>query len=344
MALVRGLASEAEQPCIGLALGDSITEGLGLPHWSMRYQTLLQERLRRRHSRAAGDGVGYLPAGFSAPEYLPDATSSSGTTLVVDAGGLGSRLRAIGPGGHLTWPVTACDRLWLHYTSHPERAGRIEVLVNGVVRQRLSTRGPAAAGHLVEFDCADGTAELTVRGLDGWAQIEGASFFAGSGGVYLFDAAHGGHRADLYLDSEMADRHWESAAAIDPVFITCMLGANDMAGNWDIPIPAEQWGENLRRLVATALDACPHAGFFFYHWTERNEDADSPGKLAEFEQAAFEAIGGHPRVSFHLLSRRLPPGSDDSLGWHLADGADLVHPNEFGHRYLATVLPLDTWS
>lgn len=372
MALVRGLADAAERPCIGLALGDSITEGLGLPHWSLRYQTLLQDRLRRRHSPEPRSGSGYLPSGFSAPESLADATRSSGTELVVDTGGLGSRLRVISPGGYVSWPETSCDRIWLHYTQHPERAGRVEVLVNGAVRAELSTRGRVAAGRLLQLDCAannsaannsaannraadnsaadnrgngeHGTVRLTVPGVDGTPQIEGASFFAGPGGVYLFDAAHGGHRADLYLDSEAAERHWESAAAIDPVFITCMLGANDMAGNWDIPIPPQEWGDNLRRLLATALDACPRAGFFFYHWTERNEDAGNPGKLAEFEQAAVEAIGGHPRVSFHLLSRQLPPGSDDSLGWHLADGADLVHPNEFGHRFLATVLPLDTWS
>jgi hypothetical protein len=84
----------------------------------------------------------------------------------------------------------------------------------------------------------------------------------------------------------------------------------------------------------------PNAGVFFYHWTERYEDKGNT-KLADFEQAAWDAIGAHPRVSFKLLSDLLPPGSDDSLGWHGANGADHVHPNAFGHSYRARELILD---
>ncbi|MGD7706628.1 SGNH/GDSL hydrolase family protein [Microlunatus sp. Y2014] len=161
------------------------------------------------------------------------------------------------------------------------------------------------------------------------------SFLRGTGGLYLFDGSHAGYRADLYINREQADLHWQAAAAVDPSFITCMLGANDMAGNFDVPIPPEEWAANLATLVETALASCPNAGFYFFHWTERYEDHDTPDKVHQFEEAAWRAIGSHPRVSFRVLTDLLPSGHDDSLRWHAFDGNDHVHPNAFGWTYLA---------
>lgn len=337
----KGLLHQDEKPCIGLALGDSITEGTGLGAWTERYQYLLQGLLRRAHPGAnESPGIGYLPAGWATGGYLAEAVTEHNAQLFTDAGGLGNRMRIVEAGDWITWPATNCDKIWVHYTRDTFFPGTFEVVVDDAVVATRQTAGEKSSGQILEVELGDGEHVVTVRGkpgTGGGSPIEGVSFFRGTGGLYLFDGSHAGYRADLYINRDQADLHWQAAAAINPSFITCMLGANDMAGNFDVPIPPEEWATNLAMLVDTALAACPNAGFYFFHWTERYEDFGN-GRLQQFEQAAWEAIGSHTRVSFRVLSDLLPSGHDDSLGWHAFDGNDHVHPNALGHAYLADQL------
>lgn len=319
-----------------MALGDSITEGLGLDNWQRRYQTQLQTLLRAAHPAANNyPGVGYVPAVWGAHGWMQEAATTDGEPEM-DRTGLGNRLVRLAEGQHVTWPATTCDTIWLHYSQGPESFGTFEVLVDGRSAATMATGGDEViSGEILELTPRGRPAKtLSVRATAGTCSIEGATFLNGAGGLYLIDGSHSGYRADLYTEGDRATWHWQAAEAFDVAFFTCMLGANDMAGNFDIPISPQEWAASLTQLVTDALTACPDAGFYFFHWTERYEDAGNH-QLRDFQDAALESIGGHPRTSCHLLSDVLPPGGDDTLGWHGMDGEDRVHPNELGHTFLA---------
>lgn len=94
LAFLKGILQQEDRPSFGMALGDSITEGLGLDDWQRRYQTQLQTLLRAAHPAANRcPGIGYVPAVWGAHGWMLEATTTDGTPAM-DSTGLGQPARS----------------------------------------------------------------------------------------------------------------------------------------------------------------------------------------------------------------------------------------------------------
>lgn len=324
-----------------LVMGDSKTEGTGVPSTAERWQNILRSSLRTKYS-TADTGKGYIPAKYGTFYPLSDAPVITGSFIDINnQSGLGNRSVLLHLGSQVTFaavPLSATVPLVVHWTRN-YGMGTMEVLTGGVVRATVNVEGaPGPQSTLVTTPA--GTADVVLRPKTGTAAIRVEGIFNATSvtGVKVLDGSKSGSTSRMYGEGMVADGspesqtyHWSIASTYDPHGIIMAFGANDMS----VRTPAE-WAADLQLAVTKAKAACPNAGIVILHGTELTERAET-GSVREYESEVRRSFADDAKVSIFYESSMWLPRAGVDYTWGGPEGwlADTVHTGIQGHAEIA---------
>lgn len=327
-ALVSGSASI-------LYMGDSKSEGTGIPSSKGRGLYKLQNYLRNQYSQA-DTGFGYIPAKYATFYDFSDKPVISGTTKDLRTMGLGKRSIEMQPGATVVFPAlnfTGANQLKIHWTQSPGN-GSLEILTDGVVRATIDTAGTTYKSMQTTVNqVVTGSKQVTVRSKAGTAKtfFEGVFHYTSDSGIKVIDGTISGGTFQQFGSGIMSNGHWTAASYFAPIGCVMAFGANDMST--DTP---EMIANNAAITAQKFFDISPNGGLIILFGTERTETAGT-GTIATFEAAIRRKFARDQRVSLLFESDLWVPKAGVDYTWGGPDGwlVDTVHTSADAHTEIA---------
>jgi lysophospholipase L1-like esterase len=317
-----------DYPARWVAVGDSISEGMGASTVDTRWIDLTLDGLRERYpTDGVTGGVGYRPAAFAvappASTWAKWASSSEGS---VSASGrtadLGYRSVTLGAGATTTYPFTGTD-LDLWWTSG---RGTFSYAIDDGDATEVDTRDSMATSGITPVTgLASGSHTVTIHAHTA-VDIEGLTAFDGDRdrGISLFDSSRSGATARTFTAD--LPGFLDSIAATKPDLVTITLGANDAFSR----TPA-QFEDDYRTLIdgLQSLDDPPSIMLMGEFVPGTNLTEGLAGDAGEYD-AVVQRLASQTGSAYVDLADALP---DDGVASLLS--ADGVHPNDAGQRVIA---------
>ncbi|MCU4184038.1 SGNH/GDSL hydrolase family protein [Acidiferrimicrobium sp. IK] len=336
------LADRASAPANILAIGDSITEGVGASvvgnRWLNRLMTSLQSGLP---SGAVG-GFGYIPAYYNdVAEGAVEVWTFSGTTTPTQQGdyGLGMRAMLIDTTDTGTATIT-CSSIGLVFTPAMGAACTVSVVVDGGAPQTSTIAAGTISQVFTPTVDGDGPHTFTVGLTAGNAVFEGCYVYNGdeSKGVRVFDGAKSGMQtSDFLAQVSTAGPAWINTAA-DVVLIA--LGTND----WRSGMTAATFQANLDSLISdVAAQINKPATYILVAFPQPGAPGQNgqTATWAQFLAAYYAAAAARTDTVVCDLGQRMysyyVEGSDPLGLWWPTDGL-YVHPSDKGHALVGAIL------
>lgn len=315
-------------PTTWLALGDSITEGMGASDRDHRWITRALTKLRA----AAGitGGPGYLPVWMNTQWASGDAPWVLTSAGKDDWGrALGQRSGTVFPGGDVTATVTGTSaELW--YQGFPG-GGALGISVDGGPEQTVLTHSDPWRGDLrVPLAFASrGTHTVKVRHISGGnLMISGVMVYDGdeTSGLRLYDAAHSGWTSDQANGSGdfTPEALQQLIRAAAPDLITLGIGVNDQITAAALPAATVA---NIDATVSLIRAAAPRARIVLVHCYAPNGAAAG---WQPYLDGMRDWAAQHRSVDVLDLADLM--GEATTSGLWQGDG---VHPSDAGHERIA---------
>jgi lysophospholipase L1-like esterase len=308
------LAKRDTGPADVFALGDSITEGVGVSSKGARWVELLLTNLRA-WAQPAGvtGGEGFVPIAYNLNNFQQrwTITGTFGTNVFAQSYGPGLRAYQLNSGvtASLTFTGTGCDILY----PKGSWGGTMQVSVDG-----------GAATNVPQFNAtaADGFRYQGIRGLDpgvphtvtvtasGVILLSGAVVYNGdeAQGVRLLEAGKSGITCASFVTNLAAVQ--AQATTLAPSLVLINLGTND----YNAGTTAAAFQTSLQTLVQGIQTAAPSA------WQPY--------------RTAVVAVAAATGAAVFDIGARYGDAKADTLGLT----TDHTHPNAAGHRLYADSL------
>lgn len=317
-----------------LYMGDSKSEGTGLPSSKDRGLYKLQSYLRNQYSNA-DTGHGYIPAKYATFYDFSDKPIITGTTVDNRSFGLGRRAIDMPAGATVAFPAlsfTRPNQIWVHWTRKPG-GGTLEVLTDGVVRATIDTAGTMSSMRTAVNQVSTGSKQVVVRAKAGTAisTFEGIYHYTSLSGIKVIDGTISGGTFDFFGPKVPLGGHWTAAANYAPQGAIMAFGANDMGTQTpaDVALQAANAADKF-------FNISPTGGLIILFGTERTETAGT-GTVANFEAAIRRQFSRDSRVSILFESDLWVPKAGVDYTWGGPDGwlGDTVHTTADAHTEIA---------
>jgi lysophospholipase L1-like esterase len=341
------LAKRETRPADVVVVGDSITEGLGVPD-DARWISQLRRDLQRSNPAGAPGGEGYIPAWHVGrpPSNDPgwvQRWSLQGFPAWTDSGfGLGRRAVVIDNMNETASITVTGDRLWVSFTAGPDQ-GLMRVLVDGTIPAIVDTYAPVTQSGRVwdSGPLARGNHSVEVADVLGSRVVlDGITAFDGDGGspsdhgrgIRMWDGGHSGATAGFYAAGAA---HWaDGLDVIRPDLVIIELGANDQS----FAVGADRFRANLSQMVDTIRASATAGGAVAPSVALMPVFAASNRSAAEWERyrAAMFAVAtakGCAVLDVWTSLHQVPavPTTDGLF-------MDTIHPNLAGSRWLGDLV------
>lgn len=353
------LAARATAQANVVVTGTSVSSGLSTTNFVNRYQTRLQDILRRnlpvngvKAGRSGYQGVqGFIPGWYQADPTCPSLPGPGGQKsggVVTSANGLGGQALHLNAGDFRRFTATFTNfRLLLIVDT--STGGPLEITVDGQTwntnTQILGTSMEArfwecpatfaSVEHVVEVRNVDKEGRWSTVIFGGIELLDGDK----GKGVHVYDGAHSGWAAQDNVTNPNIAR---SVAATKPHLVTIELGYNDAGrGRTSAQVKADiqTTMEQIRSACTSAGKPTPSfllVGGYDPGSAQYGNPANPQGAWPEpwpNYLAAMKTLATGD-VAFVDLSTIMPRISDDTTG--LYDGA--IHPTDKGHAFIAKAL------
>jgi lysophospholipase L1-like esterase len=325
------LAKRDTGPADIFALGDSITEGVGVSSKGARWVDLLLTNLRAWAQPAGvSGGEGFVPIAYNLNNFPQrwTTTGTFGTNVFAQSYGPGLRAYQLNGGvaASLTFTGTGCDILYVKGSW----GGTMQVAVDG-----------GAATNVAQFNAtaADGFRYQGIRGLDpgvphtvtvtasGVILVAGAVVYNGdeTQGVRLVEAGRSGITCASFVTNLAAVQ--AQVTTLAPSLVLVNLGTND----YNAGTTAAAFQTSLQTLVQGIQTAAPNTSVVLaagWNPLSSTQAAWQPYRTAV---AAVAAATG---AAVFDIGARYGDARADTLGLTV----DHTHPNAAGHRLYADSL------
>jgi lysophospholipase L1-like esterase len=311
-----------------VAVGDSISEGMGASTVDSRWIDLTLDGLRERYpTDDVPGGVGYRPAAFAvappASTWARWASSSEGSVSASSrTADLGYRAVTLGAGATTTYPFTGTD-LDLWWSSG---RGTFDYTVDDGEAIEVDTRDSMATSGITSVTGLDAGAHTVTIHAQTPVDLEGLTAFDGDRdrGITLFDSSRSGATARTFTAD--LPGFLDSIAATKPDLVTITLGANDAFSR-----TPDQFEDDYRTLIdgLQSLDDPPSVLLMGEFVPGTNLTEGLAGDAAEYD-AVVQRLAAETGSAYVDLADALPADGVASLL-----SADGVHPNDAGQRVIA---------
>lgn len=326
-------------------IGDSITEGQGATAYDNRWLGRLRDMLRSRYPTPGltGGGRGYVnitgtgELSFAWPTTITG--SPPGVTTGPKAGGL--QFNATGQQVAFTLTGDSADIMW----EQVGFGGTFSYKVDSGATTNISTNGGSTVdGKITHISLGSaGAHTLTLAWVSGAANVDGVVEYNGdfSAGIQVHDCGHYGWQTSTWTGTNSGV--YASIAALSPALVIITLGVNDQF----LGVVPATFQSNLQAIIGDVRAALtsPYPSFALNMLPPRQGQSGYAYPWSQYVQAAYNVAaadtsgpGGVSLVTVmdFTLGPRLPGADADVYGlWH---AADLVHPSNKGHEYLADCL------
>ena len=317
-----------DYPARWVAVGDSITEGMGASTVDSRWIDLTLDGLRERYpTDDVPGGVGYRPAAFAvappASTWARWATSSEGPVSASSrTADLGYRSVTLGAGATTTYAFTGTG-LDLWWTSG---RGTFSYAIDDGDAVEVDTHDSMATSGITPVSDLDAGQHTVTIHAHSAVDLEGLTAYDGDRdrGVSLFDSSRSGATARTFTAD--LPGFLDSVAAAAPDLVTVTLGANDAFTR----TPAE-FEDDYRTLIEglQGLDDPPSIMLIGEFVPGTNLTRGLAGDVDDY-RAVVERLATESGSAYVDLSDALPADGVASLL-----SADGVHPNDAGQRVIA---------
>jgi len=317
-----------DYPARWIAVGDSITEGMGASTVDSRWIDLTLDGLRERYpTEGVAGGVGYRPAAFAvAPPASTWARWASSSEGAVSASGrtadLGYRAVTLAAGASTSYAFSGTD-LDLWWTSG---RGTFDYTIDDGDPVEVDTQDSMATSGITPVTGLEtGPHTVTIHAHTA-VDLEGLTMFDGDRdrGISLFDSARSGATARTFTAD--LPGYLDSVAAAAPDLVTITLGANDAF----VRTPAE-FEEDYRTLIdgLQSLDDPPSIMLIGEFVPGTGLTRGLAGDVDDY-RSVVERLADETGCDYVDLADALPADGVASLL-----SADGVHPNDAGQRVIA---------
>lgn len=352
------LPNRAISPAKVLVLGDSIFEGVltNTPAYQNRWIDLAQTRVRARLGNAGS--AGFMPA-YYADALMTDDTTRGGAAPTENSfiwGWGGKAIRMPGTTGNnatLTWPAQTCTKVRIWYGKTNFLGGNFVVKIDGNDVTNTGTLYPGGSASGTFVNCAsspnhldgfywesaaltDASHTVMVQSISNGvaAIVDGAEFLRNdaTSGVHIYDGAHSGATAALYIASGM-DPAWNGLSTLNPHVVIIGLGTNDSGS-----ISADTFKANMLSLIAKVRIGAPTAKIVLVKgW---RPGARSQSLWASFMAKLDEIAAIDSTVCTFDLAARWPVLTEDGKNNQglMVEATLPVHPNTAGHSKYADII------
>lgn len=317
-----------------LALGDSITEGMGASSIERRWVTQLARVLRSRLGLPIG-GRGYISPLKTTNGAMPWPAVRSGS--VGDASpdyGPKQQITAIyNNTGKVTYNVYG-THVDIVYPVDPGWGGTLSVSIDGGAAQTFPQNNNATPidGVTRRFSLgARGPHTVTISSAAAGVWVEGLIEYDGDAdaGVLVHELGISGAQAATWNRATAHTAVWSGAIArMDPALLLVALGVNDAWAN----VPVATYKENVTGLLRKIRAQSPGLPVMFVAYPA----AGSRGQQwPAYVQAMYEMAETEGSAVVADLTGRLPTydGRGSAGTWF-----DAFHPNDRGHAMIADLL------
>jgi lysophospholipase L1-like esterase len=325
------LAKRDTGPADVYALGDSITEGVGVPSRGARWADLLLANLRTWAQPAGvSGGEGFVPIAYNLDNFSQrwTITGTPGTNVFAQSYGPGLRAYQLNGGvaASLTFTGTGCDILY----AKGSWGGTMQVSVDG-----------AAATNVPQFNAtaADGFRYQGIRGLDpgvphtvtvtasGVIIVAGAVIYNGdeTQGIRLLEAGRSGATCATFVTNLAAVQ--AQVTTLAPSLVLVNLGTND----YNAGTTADAFQTSLQTLVRGIQTAAPNAPVVLVAGWNPLSSTQAAWQPYRTAVAAVAAATG---AAVFDVGARYGDARADTFGLTI----DRTHPNAAGHRLYADSL------
>jgi len=324
------LANRDNAPAKWLALGDSITEGMGastnLNRWTQRSLTGLRNRFAT--TGLTGGGTGFLPSHYDSTSMGQPYSASSGTPVLNTDFGIGRRTAQMTGTQTYTYTIT-CSSFDVWYVT-PTTTGTIGVQIDGGAVISVNTVGGTILDGNVWNSGAltPGTHTVVISVVAGTTYFGGISVYNGdeSKGIRLYEAGHYGWTTSNWLTNS----NWwpRTINTIQPHLVTIALGTNDINAG----VNPKTFGTNLNSLITSIrgqITAPPSIVLVAY---PARTDITPAYPWQSYVDQMHSIASADSLISVLDLSVRMSSPSNTAIGtWN----ADKVHPVDKGHALIA---------
>jgi lysophospholipase L1-like esterase len=330
-----------------VCIGDSITEGQGATAYDNRWIGRLRDMLRSHFPTPGltGGGRGYINIVSTGEVSYTWPTTISGSPPGVTTGPKAGGLQLNTTGQQVVYNLTgdSADIMW----EQVGFGGTFSYKVDSGSPVNISTNGGSTQdGKITHISLGSaGAHTLTLAWVSGSANVDGVVEYNGdfATGIQVHDCGHYGWQTSSWTGTNTGV--YASIAALNPGLVIISLGVNDQF----LGVVPSTYQANLQTIIsdvktayAAAFPSVPYPAFTLNMLPPRQGQSGYTFPWFEYAVAAYSVAAADTSgpngtsivsVMDFTAGPRMPGADTDVYGlWH---AADLVHPSNSGHQFIA---------